>query len=394
LSLILTNVRRTNGTAVAIRIEGAVIAAAGPNVRGDPADTIIDGSGAFVLPGLVDSHVHLDKTYWGMAWRPHEAGADIRDRVQTERRQRAGLAHSVETRARALLDQLLSQGTTRLRTHVDIDSDTGLRQLEAVLAARQAVSHRMEIQVVAFPQSGVIIEAGAADLLSAALTAGADLIGGVDPEGFDQDADGQLGVLFGLSEKTGKGLDIHLHDGGESGARQIDQIIARTLALGLNGKVAISHGFCLGQVDTSRFSGLAEGLARAGIAIISHGGGAATPPPFRLLHDAGVVVAAGSDNIRDAWSPFGNGDMVERAMLVAWRSGFRRDEDIALALHMATDLAARALGVTDYGLAPGCRADLVTLSGKTLAEAVISRRPREVVIARGCLVVPGDVIAS
>ncbi|MEQ8369859.1 MAG: amidohydrolase family protein, partial [Alphaproteobacteria bacterium] len=249
----------------------------------------------------------------------------------------------------------------------------------------QAVAGQMEIQIVALPQSGVVREPGMADLLAAALSAGADLIGGVDPEGFDHDVNGQLDILFDLAEATGKGLDIHLHDGGESGACQIDQIVERTLALGLSGKVAISHGFCLGQVGASRLAGLADGLARAGIAIISHGGAAATPPPFRRLYEAGVVVAAGSDNIRDGWSPFGNGDMVERAMLLAWRSGFRRDEDIAFALDMATGLAVRALGMTDYGLRPGCRADLVTLPGETLAEAVVSRRARGVIVRHGGL---------
>ncbi|MEQ8370553.1 MAG: cytosine deaminase, partial [Alphaproteobacteria bacterium] len=140
MSLVLTNVRQVDGSVVAVRTEGKTITAVGPEVSAAGGDMLIDGKAAFVVPGLVDCHVHLDKTYWGMAWRPHEAGADIQDRVRTERRQRRQLDKSVEVRAMALLQTMLDNGTTRLRTHVDIDSDVGLTQLEAVLAARQAVA--------------------------------------------------------------------------------------------------------------------------------------------------------------------------------------------------------------------------------------------------------------
>ena len=138
----------------------------------------------------------------------------------------------------------------------------------------------------------------------------------------------------------------------------------------------------------------ADTLAEAGIAIMSHGPGAATMPPLQLLREHGVEVFGGSDNIRDAWSPFGNGDMLERAMLIGYRANFRHDHELALAFDMVTEAAARVLGLADYGIRVGGPADFVAVEAGSMAEAVATRPRRKLVMKAGRIVARDGVLAS
>jgi hypothetical protein len=173
------------------------------------------------------------------------------------------------------------------------------------MTARGRLRDTVSIQVVAFPQSGVVTRPGTAELLEQAVKDGAELIGGVDPTGIDRDAAGQLDVVFGIAGRYGAGVDIHLHDGGEEGATQIRMIAERTRALGLAGKVAVSHAFCLGMVEEPELEGLLALLREQRIAIMTTAPGDRPTPPVRRLREAGVTVGAGSDGVRDAWTPLG-----------------------------------------------------------------------------------------
>ncbi len=243
--------------------------------------------------------------------------------------------------------------------------------------------HLVDIEIVAFPQSGVISDPGTADLLDQAIGEGADLVGGLDPAGIDDDVTGHLDAIFGIAERRGVGLDIHLHDPGSLGCFELRQIAARTLAAGLAGRVAVSHAFALGAVDDGEFGRTAERLAHAGVAILTNGPGPVPMPPVKRLIAAGVTVFAGSDNIRDAWSPYGSGDMLERAMLIGYRQGFLADADLELAFDLASGAAARVLGLAGHGLFVGAAADLVAIKAGSIAEAVAAHPPRAVVMKRG-----------
>jgi cytosine deaminase len=228
--------------------------------------------------------------------------------------------------------------------------------------------------------------------LDAAIAEGADLLGGLDPVGIDGDLDGHLDALFAIAERRGVGIDIHLHDSGETGIAQLTAIAQRTEAAGLNGRVAVSHAFALGSVPTDVAERTADLLAEAGVAIMSHGPGSATIPPLKLLRDHGVEVFGGSDNIRDAWSPFGNGDMLERAMMIGYRANFRHDDELALAFDMVTAAAARVLGIVPYGIELGAPADFVVVEAGSLAEAVAARPRRKLVIKAGRIVARDGVL--
>jgi cytosine deaminase len=154
----------------------------------------------------------------------------------------------------------------------------------------------------------------------------------------------------------------------------------------------VSHAFALGSVPTDLAERTADLLAEAGVAIMSHGPGGATMPPLKLLHDHGVDVFGGSDNIRDAWSPFGNGDMLERAMMIGYRANFRHDEELALAFDMVTAAAARVMGIMPYGIELGAPADFVVVEAGSLAEAVAARPRRKLVIKAGRIVAKDGVL--
>jgi len=330
------------------------------------------------LPGFVDGHCHLDKSLAGLPWSPHAAEDSVRGKIANERAQRGALPLPTIERARNLLRKMIANGTTALRTHVDIDSARRLDDLQAIVALREEVRGLVEIQIVAFPQSGILSDPGTEDLLDAALRAGADLVGGLDPIGIDGDLDRHLDIVFALAERHGKGIDMHLHGRGSEGLREIAEVARRTQGAGLRGKVALSHAFSLGDAAPEELKRIADALAAAGVAIMTHAPGAAAMPPVKSLRAAGVEVFSGSDNIRDLWSPYGNADMLDRARLIGYRQNFRRDEDLLLALDLVTSAGRRVLGIADDGTE-------VLVDVETAAEAVAACPPRREVRRRNRL---------
>jgi cytosine deaminase len=376
--LVVRNVRPFGGEPVDLGARGGTWAAIGNGLMGR---AVVEGRGRLALPGLVDGHMHLDKTLIGMPWIPHIPGGTVRERVAAEKKIYADLPRgSLRQRAARLADLALRHGTTTIRCHVDVDTDRWLDGLIVLLDLREQYRDRLKIQLVAFPQSGVLSQPGMIELLGAAIKEGADLVGGLDPVSFDGDLDGHLDAIFGVAERHGVGLDIHLHEPGEMGAQSLEAIAARTRALGLGGKVNVSHAFALGDLQGVRLLEVAEQLALAGVSILTNAPGARPFPPPDTLLEAGVTIMAGSDNIRDPWQPYGSADQLERAMLVAYRMGWRHDGGLETAARMVTDLAATGLGLPAYGIAVGVPADLVLVDAGTVAEAVVSRPPREVIV--------------
>ncbi|TGT11478.1 metal-dependent hydrolase, partial [Mesorhizobium sp. M8A.F.Ca.ET.213.01.1.1] len=145
---------------------------------------------------------------------------------------------------------------------------------------------------VAFPQSGILSSPGTPEFLDEALRLGCDLVGGLDPASFDRDVKAHLDVVFGLAGKHGVGVDIHLHDGGTLGLFEIEEIAARTTALGMQGKVAVSHAYALGDISADALARAGEMLAASGVAIMTNAPGNHPFPPVAALRKAGVTVFA------------------------------------------------------------------------------------------------------
>ena len=369
-----------------VRIEDGRIAAIGPDLLVPFGAVVEDGAGALLLPGLVESHTHLDKTMWGLDWYCNEVGTRLVDRIDNERAFRAATGHDAAAQSLALARAFLALGTTRIRTHVDVDTQAGLRHLEGTLRTRDAMRPVQQIQIVAFPQSGLLGRPGTAELLDAALVAGADVLGGLDPCAIDGDPVRSLDLLFGMAERRGKPLDIHLHEPGAMGAFSLGLILDRTEALGLQGRVAVSHGFCLGDVAPPERDALLARMARLGVVLVTSAPASRSVPPLAACHAAGVTVAGGNDGIRDTWTPYGTPDMLERAMLIGLRHNLRRDDELALAFDCVTTAGARGCGFAEHGFAPGDRADLVLVDAPNVAHAVVARPVRRLVVAGGQIV--------
>ncbi|GKQ54280.1 amidohydrolase family protein [Bradyrhizobium sp. Ce-3] len=382
------NARLADGTRRDMLVRGGRIAAIETDAEHPAGIEIIDLGNALVVPGFVEGHIHLDTSFYGDSWRPHRPctnGFDVHERVAFQAENLAAAA-PMDVRARNQLDLCIGHGTTQMRSHVMVDGSVGLKSLETILKVRDEYKDLIDIQLVAFPQSGILSSPGTPQLLDEAIKLGANVVGGLDPASFDRDVEGHLNVVFGVAQKHGVDVDIHLHDGGMLGAFEVEQIAARTRSLGMAGRVAVSHAYGLGDIPVDALKRTADILARSGVAIMTNAPGSRPFPPVATLRKAGVTVFSGNDNIRDSWWPYGDGDMLGRAMMIGYRSGFYTDDELAIAFDMVTAAGAKALRLQDYGLYVGAKADFVTLNAVHIQEAVVARPAGRSVYKGGVLV--------
>ncbi len=384
-ALLIRNGRPMGGPKQDVLIRDGRIAAIGPNLDAGGA-WIEDVAGDLVLPGLVEAHTHLDKSLWGMGWWKNEVGPNLLDKIDNERSLKKSM--NIDPARQSARQAVLSvgHGSTHIRSHIDVDNEVGLWGIEGVMATREAYADIVDIEIVAFPQSGLLRRPGTLELMDEALKAGAEVVGGLDPCGIDRDPKGHLDAIFGLAQKYGRPIDIHLHEPGEMGGFSFDLIFERTRALGMQGNVVVSHAFCLGTPDPALVDPLIKQIAALDIGIMTTGPAYRPAPPVKRLLGEGIRVCSGSDGIRDTWGPYGNADMLERAMLVGLRNNFRRDDEVALAFHVCSQGGADVMRLADYGVKVGAKADLIVVKGEAITEAGVARPPRRLVVKHGKVV--------
>jgi cytosine deaminase len=379
---LFTRAKFPDGTLRAVTVSGGRIAAISTDdVPAESGQEVVDLGGRLILPGFVEGHIHLDTSFFGGKWISHKPctdGFDVHERVAFQH-QNMAIAEPMDVRARKQLELCIANGSTSMRSHVMVDGSVGLKSLETILEVREEYRDRIDIQLVAFPQSGILRSPATPDLMDQAIGLGADLVGGLDPASFDRDVECHLNVVFGIAEKRGVDVDIHLHDAGTLGVFTIEQICDRAVALGMQGRVAVSHAYGLGDIPQDAARRTAERLVRSGVSIMTNAPGAHNFPPVALLRAAGVTVFSGSDNIRDSWWPYGDGDMLGRAMMIGYRSGFYTDAELEAAFDVVTSAGASALRLEGYGLAKGAKADFVVLDAEHVPDAVVAvPKPRSV----------------
>lgn len=380
--LLLRNVRPMAGESCDILIRNGKIAGFG-TFEADGAMPVEDGQGAIMAPGLIDAHTHLDKTTWGMPWHVNNRAAILRGRIDFERENRKQIGIDPHRQSMRHAIGLAANGASHIRSHVDIDTTHGLSLVEGVWQTRDALKGIIDIEIVAFPQSGVMVMPGTVELLDEALRQGCEVLGGIDPCGIDRDPKGQLDILFALAVKHGVDIDIHLHETGDLGAFTMELIFERIRANGMEGRVAISHAFALGMNDYLRVGKLIDEIARLDVAILTTGAPSAAVPSIMRLKEAGVRVGGGCDGIQDTWGPWGQPDMLDRAKIIGMKNGLRSDIELAHVLHVVSQGGADVMRLKDYGLAVGCNADFTLLTGETLAHAVVDVAPRPMVVKGG-----------
>ncbi|MBN9244337.1 MAG: amidohydrolase family protein [Mesorhizobium sp.] len=384
-SLLLRNVRPMAGAPCDILVRNGKIAGLG-RFEPEPGMAVEDGGGAIAIPGLIDAHTHLDKTTWGMPWHVNNRAAVLRGRIDFEREHRTEIGIDPHRQSMRHAIGLAAHGASHIRSHVDIDTTHGLSIVEGVWMTREKLKGIIDIEIVAFPQSGVMVMPGTVELLDEALRQGCEVLGGIDPCGIDRDPKGQLDALFALAVKHGRPIDIHLHEVGDLGAFTMELMFERIRANGMQGKVAISHAFALGMNDYLRVGRLIEELAALDVAILTTGAPSATVPSIMRLKEAGIRVGGGCDGIRDTWGPWGQPDMLDRAKVIGMKNGLRSDNDLAHLLSVVSQGGADVMRIDGYGIAEGCNADLTLLTGETLAHAVVDVAPRPLVVKGGRVV--------
>ncbi|MCX2750460.1 amidohydrolase [Arthrobacter sp. MI7-26] len=359
---------------------------------------VVEGRGRLLLPSFSDVHVHLDSTRLGLPFRPHSAGPDFWDLVMNDRNNWRSAEWPVERRATHTLGLMIARGVTRARTYAWIDAECGLERFEGVAAAREAHSDRCDVQIVAFPQAGLLREDGVVPLIEEALRNGADVIGGIDPCLLDRDPVRHLDIVFGLAEKFQVPVDIHLHEPGELGVYSTDLILERTKACGMQGNVTIAHAYALGGVSEVTSRRLIEELAELDVSMTTRAPSVDTCLPLAELTSAGVRVGLGEDGQRDYWMPYGNADMLDRTWMLAFTNGYRQDELIEHCLAVATIGGAAVLDPTGIrlkgtadrpGLEVGDVAELIIVEGETVTSAVMDRSPDRTVLHAGRVVADG-----
>lgn len=340
-----------------------------------------DALGFLYVPTLADMHVHLDKHFLGEPWRPLQPFITLPKQLKFEKEMLASMQSSLEERASLLSELMLKQGTTKIRTHVDVDPEIGLKHLEAVVELREQLKGLMEIEIVAFPQQG-LIRSNSIGVMKDALRNGADLVGGVDPASLDRRVESSLEAMFELSAEFNAGVDLHLHDPGHLGLYTIDLFVDYTVQAKKQGRTAVSHAYCLGMLSDDEIKPTLTALKEANVSIISSVPIDRPTPRAQSLVDAEVPFLIGNDNIRDAWSPFGNGDLLQRGSRLAEKSGWITDEQLLQTYSF----------ITERSLIPqaGEKADFMLINALNLQHAIAAVPKREAVFANGELVAEKD----
>lgn len=386
-----TGYRYDNGTVAGtetalfhIQIAGGKISDIVP--ADEPLETNVpkrDANGALMLPAFRDMHIHLDKTYYGGPWKaPTIPARGIWTRLEEERELLPRLLPVARERAERLLDLLIQAGSTRIRTHCNVDPIVGLKNLEATLQAAETYKGMAAVEIVAFPQHG-LLRSQSVSLVREALRSGAGIVGGVDPATVDGNIEQSLHTVMELAVEADADVDLHIHDPGQLGIFTFQRLAALTEEAGWQGRVNISHALALADIPPEEAGRVAELLACQGITITSSVPLGKTIP-IPLLSDKGVRISLGDDSITDHWSPFGKGDSLEKTGILAERFGLRDERSLGQALRYITG-GVTPLDPQGRRLWPnaGDDADLVLVAASCSAEAVARRAGRVAVFFQG-----------
>ncbi|ASN06211.1 amidohydrolase [Virgibacillus necropolis] len=346
----------------------------------------LDAKGLLAVPTFKEMHNHLDKTYMSLGWKSCKPVRNLKERLHHEAEELVELAPTTKQRAKTMIETLLSQGSTHIRTHVNIDPYIGLKNLEGVLAALEDYKGIVTADIIAFPQHGLLRDE-VPHLMKEAMRSGATMVGGLDPAGIDRSIEKSLYTTMDIATEFDADVDIHLHDGGHMGWYTIDKWLDMTADSGWRGRSAISHAFCIGEVPEIRAQQLAERLAEQKVAVMSTIPLTKSLPPVQLLDKHGVDVHFGCDGFFDSWSPHGTGDVLEKVTKFCELAGLKDENQLRKALKWATK------GITplnDQGEKQWPKkedpADFVFVDAASSAELVARKPIRNAVMVKGKVV--------
>ncbi|WP_221392846.1 amidohydrolase [Dyadobacter sp. NIV53] len=368
-----------------VQIDDGKIKAILPN---KPDANAIDAKGLLMLPPFRDMHIHLDKTFYGLPWKAKSArNKTVKDMIAYEQQIIPELLKTSTARTEKLIELLQSHGTNYARSHVNIEPTSGLNSLKNLQKALENKKDSFQAELVAFPQHGIYYTKSE-ELMKEAAKMEIDFIGGLDPYSIDGAIEKHMDFVVQLALDNNKGIDIHLHESGESGIKTINYLIDKVNENPvLKGKTFVSHSFALANLDKVKTEETAENLANAKVGIASTIPFGSTIMPIPLLYKHGVDVVAGNDCIVDWWSTFGTGSILQKANLAAQLYGYRTEFDLSRILKLATH---NVLPLDDKGIQSwpkaGDEASMVLIDASCSAEAVSRVSPVKSLIHCGKIV--------
>jgi len=390
--LLLQECRLPDGSTADIGCLKGRVAAIG-NLSGRPAERVLRCEGRAVTPGLVESHIHLDKAL--LSERAPSTEGTLAEAIRvTGAAKRAFTVEDIRARARTVLDLAVRHGTTAMRSHVEVDPIVGLKGVEALLPLKAEYAPALDLQLCAFAQEGILQAPGTEALLAEALGRGTDLVGGCPYN--DTDPEAHIDIVFGLAARFGTDVDFHVDFFDEPQHLHVRAIAERTRRLGWQGRVAVGHCTELAALLPADLEPILAQLVEAGIGVIVL---PATDlylmgrrdernirrglAPVKRLLSAGIPVAAATNNVRNAFTPVGNANLPLMGFLLTVGAHMGTARDLGNALAMLTANPARILRVPDYGLTVGCRADLVLWETKRPEDIVAALAPPRLVVKAG-----------
>jgi cytosine/adenosine deaminase-related metal-dependent hydrolase len=342
-----------------------------------------------LLPAMRDMHIHLDKTFYGGPWRVHNrpAGTTILDMIALEQKLLPELQPVTQERAEKLIDLIQSKGSTIARSHCNVEPVSGLKNLENLQAVLERRKAGFSCEIVAFPQHG-LLHSDSVQLMRDAMQAGAHYVGGLDPTNVDGAMEKSLDTMFQIAIDYKKGVDIHLHETSPAGIAAVKYMVETVEKTPeLKGKLTISHAFALAVMNEQEVDAIATRMAAQQITIASTVPIGTMHMPLKQLQEKGVFVMTGTDSVIDHWSPYGLGDMLEKANLYAQLYMRVSEVNLSRSLAIAT---GNVLPLNDKGerMWPKAQdeASFVLVDASCSAEAVARISPRTATFHKGNLV--------
>lgn len=352
-----------------IEIENGKISKIIPN---QPNSNALDAKGYLMLPSFKDMHIHLDKTFYGEKWQaPRRRTDGIKGMIALEQKILPEMLKNSTFKAEKTIELLQSKGTGFARSHVNIEPTSKLESLKHLQKAIENKKNGFGAELVAFPQHGLFYT-DTVPYMKEAAKMEIDFIGRLDPYTIDGAIEKTIDFTVQLALDHHKGIDIHLHETGESGLNTVEYLIDKVNENAeLKGKTYLSHCFVLGILDNKKQEEIAEKLAAAQIGINSTIPFGRLIMPIPTLYKYKVKVMTGNDSIVDHWSPFGTGSVLQKANLMAQLYGYSTEFGLSRSLRLAT---ADVLPLDDDGKQQwpkvGDWADLAFLDASCSAEAV------------------------
>ncbi|WP_234993242.1 amidohydrolase [Sphingobacterium lactis] len=352
-----------------ITVENGLIAKIEPNTNASDA---IDAKGYLMLPSFKDMHIHLDKTFYGDQWKAtRRRSGGVKGMIALEQQMMPDLLKNSTEKAEKLIELLQSKGSSFARSHVNIEPTSKLDSLKNLQRALENKKDGFSAELVAFPQHGVFYT-DTVPYLKEAAQLDIDFIGGVDPYTIDGAIEKTIDFTVQLALDHDKGIDIHLHEGGESGLLTVEYLIKKVNENpSLKDRTYLSHCFVLGRLDKPKQEEISAKLANAKIGIVSTVPFGNLVMPIPTLLKNGVRVMTGNDSIVDHWNTFGSGSVLQKANLAAQLYGYSTEFDLSRALALAN---VDVLPVDNKGRQQwpkvGNQADFVLVDASCSAEAV------------------------